>query len=68
MIIASGLVLPMLVTAKPTIFRAYFIGSGKFRILGDEFKVQSACHELAPIHNRPVFLVEHGGRFRELFG
>ncbi len=47
-------------------FRAYFIDSGKFKILGDEFFIQPISDELVRLHNRLVYLVEHGGRFPEV--
>jgi len=47
-------------------FRAYFIDSGKFKILGDEFLIQPISDELVRLHNRLVFHVEHGGRFPEV--
>ncbi|MDH5829819.1 hypothetical protein QFW80_04715 [Luteimonas sp. M1R5S18] len=46
-------------------FRAYFIDSGVFKILGEEFEVQSLSDELVRLHNRLVFLVENGGRLPE---
>jgi hypothetical protein len=47
-------------------FRAFFIDSGKFKILGDEFLIQPISDELVRLHNRLVFHVEHGGRLPEV--
>ncbi|SKC61399.1 hypothetical protein SAMN06296058_1584 [Pseudoxanthomonas indica] len=44
-------------------FRAYFIDSGKFRILDDEFEIQAMSDELVRIHNQLLSHVDGGGRF-----
>jgi hypothetical protein len=50
----------------PQIPGRFIIDSGKFKILGDEFFIQPISDELVRLHNRLVYLVEHGGRFPEV--
>jgi hypothetical protein len=47
-------------------FRAYFIDSGRFRILEDEFQIQPLSNELVRLHNRLVFCMNNGGRFPQV--
>lgn len=65
-----GYIFPEYVGKKPEnkgvpghFFRAYFVDTGEFRLLGEEFKMQALADELLFVHNHLVRLDQNGGRF-----
>lgn len=72
--VASGIVgyvFPEYVGSKPEndgvpghFFRAYFVDSGEFRLLNEEFKMQPLADELFFLHHHLVTLDQSGGRLR----
>jgi len=66
-----GCIFPEYVGRKPGnddvpghFFRAYFVDSGEFRLLNEEFKIQPLVDELLFVHYHLVALEQNGGRFR----
>lgn len=66
-----GYVFPEFVGPKPEndgvpghFFRAYFVDSGEFRLLDEEFKMQPLADELLFIHRHLSKLDENGGMLR----
>lgn len=66
-----GYVFPEYVGPKPEddgvpghFFRAYFVDSGEFRLLNEEFKMQPLADELLFVHHHLSKLDENGGMLR----
>jgi hypothetical protein len=66
-----GYVFPEYVGAKPEddgvpghFFRAYFVDSGEFRLLNEEFKMQPLADELLFVHHHLTTLDQSGGMLR----
>lgn len=45
-------------------FRAYYVDTGLFEMLGQKYEIKPICSEIIRIHNLLIFLESNGGRFR----
>lgn len=68
-----GYVLPEYVGAKPEgggvpghFFRAYFLDTGEFRLLNEEFKIQPLAEELLFVHHHLTTFDQNGGMLRNV--
>jgi hypothetical protein len=67
-----GVILPEYVGRTPVneaipfhLFRAYYLDVGVFSLLGEEYAMPPIVDELGRIHERLLFLAQHGGRLRD---
>ena len=69
----TGIILPEYVGPWPSgedvpghFFRAYFIDTGAFQLLGHQYPMQTVADEIVRVHNLLIQFRENGGRFAQV--